>query len=320
MEYRHSRRDHRTAPSRPHLVAERQRVAVIEGILWLAMPNCFRFFAHSSPSRGLPDLLHRRQEQADQYGDDRDHHEQFHKRECRTIGPARHVSLPIRARDARILHIILFVTTRYWSKCFWLTARLKRRCQASPRTFLARESLCYRNNRKLGRKRVVTAYPIAFSPRAQGIEHRFPKQKSNTKPRISGVFAFFLTPAALPDPAHGCQRVSAGVSPLTSITTIAVLTFVPCSLNEPAGRSIQSAQIGASPSRCRGPLARSPPAGRRGRAWRRRVGCGRCPRRGERRVHHDPVELAELAVEATEVGTVDRHERIIASSVRRRGG
>ena len=53
-------------------------------------------------------------------------------------------------------------------KVFLVDPRLKRRCQASPRTFLARKSLWYRNNRKLGRKRVVTAYPIAFSPRSSG--------------------------------------------------------------------------------------------------------------------------------------------------------
>src|SRR5262245_34710884 len=39
------------------------------------------------------------------------------------------------------------------------------------------------------------------------------------------------------------------------MTTIAALTFVPCSRNDPAGRSIHTEAIGKSLSRCRGPFA-----------------------------------------------------------------
>ena len=99
-------------PVGPVLVAQRQGVAVIEGIHMGRDAELLQIVRALGPSRGLPDLLHRRQKQADQYGDDRDHHEQFHKRECRTTGrPGMRVSRSWRVTPG-FSTIVLFVTTR----------------------------------------------------------------------------------------------------------------------------------------------------------------------------------------------------------------
>ncbi len=122
------------------------------------------------------------------------------------------------------------------------------------------------------------------------------KKPTPSNPGFSGVFAFFTdTSCPFPDPTRWCQRVSAMILPFqASITTIAAFTFVPCSLNEPAGRSIHAEQISPNSSRCRGPFAQiatSRPPGFELREGVLDVVDVRPVLEG--RVHHDPVELAQ---------------------------
>ena len=75
--------------------------------------------------RGLAGRLHRRQQEADQRGDDRDHHKQFNERErspsCRSHGPGRNLvgCNPINIDDDRISGRFWHQTTPHASSQLW---------------------------------------------------------------------------------------------------------------------------------------------------------------------------------------------------------
>ena len=57
--------------------------------MWIARPICLRLFGALHAAGGFARGLHGWQQEANQHGDDRDHHQQFDQRESRTPGTHR---------------------------------------------------------------------------------------------------------------------------------------------------------------------------------------------------------------------------------------